>query len=340
MIRAIVSRLVLVSVCFSGMALARAADEAPATESKNTPVIGARFANGIAAVVEDRIITVGDIRRKIEPLIPDILNSVKSQAELDQAVRTLEDQVIQNLVDDVLIVKDFYSDEKRRIPESYVDNEVRERLVTDFDGDRAKFLAYLRSIGKTHLEYREIVREEMIVGYMRQQKRKSQSIVSPVRIENYYTENRDKFFQDDGVHLRLIRLTQVADESPAVLQQTADTIMQELRSGHDFGALAKQYSQDNRKAQGGDWGWIAKKDLRDELANAAFALNAGQFSDPIKLDKDIFILFVEEKRLAGIKPLDEVRDTIERTLVSQMARESQERWLERLRRSAYVRYFN
>jgi peptidyl-prolyl cis-trans isomerase SurA len=302
--------------------------------------IGTRFANGIAAIVENRIITVGDVRRRIQPLLPQILSSVKTQEEFDRTIQQVEDEVIQNLVDDILIVKDFYSDEKRRLPDNYVDNQVKEQIVTEFDNDRAKFLEYLRSIGKTHLEYREIVRDEMIVSYMKQQKRKTETMISPVQIENYYTENRDKFFQDDGVHLRLIRLAPVADESPAVLQQTADRIITELKAGKDFGQLAKQYSQDSRKDREGDWGWIARKDLREELGNAAFALQEGQYSEPIKLERDIFILFVEEKREAGIRPIDDVRDEIERTLVSQQARNAQERWLERLRRDAYVRYFN
>lgn len=323
-------------ITLAGVAMSTHAAELPAAK----PVVGARFANGIAAVVEDRIITVGDIRRKIEPLLPSVVNSAKSQAELEKLISQLEDEIIQNLVDEVLIVKDFYSDEKRRIPDSYVDNQLKENLVVDFEGDRAKFLAYLREIGKTRLEYREIIREEMIVHYMKGQKRKSETLVSPVQIENYYTQNREKFFQDDGLHLRLIRLTQIADESPAVLQQTADTIMRELRSGHDFGALAKQYSQDSHKNQGGDWGWIARKDLREELGDAAFALDAGRFSEPIKLGNDIFILFVEEKRLAGIRQLDDVRDQIESTLITQMTRAATERWLERLRRNAYVRYYN
>jgi peptidyl-prolyl cis-trans isomerase SurA len=328
--------LAIISAFVVAGAIPSQAALAPTTK----PAIGARFANGIAAIAEDRVITVGDIRRKVEPLIPGVIGAVKTQAELEKVIRELEDEVIQDLVDEVLIVKDFYSDEKRRIPDSYVDNQVKENLQVDFDGDRAKFLAYLHSIGKTHLEYRELVREEMIVGYMKQQKRKTETMISPVQIENYYTQNRDQFFLDDGVHLRLIRLAAIAGESPALLQQTADTIMSDLRAGKDFGELAKKYSQDSRKTQGGDWGWIAKKDLRDELATAAFALGEGQFSEPIKLEKDIFILFIEEKRDAGIRAIDEVRDQIETKLVNQLGRAAIERWLERLRRDAYVRYFN
>ena len=315
---------------------------AAATNSESDLPVGARFENGIAAIVEDRIITVGDIRRMIEPLIPQIRSQSRTPAEFRRNLERVEDQAIQDRIDEVLIVKDFYSDEKHKggIPQHYVDNELEERLITEFDNDRSKFLAYLRAIGKTHREFRQEIEEEIIVGYMRGQKRKSLTVVSPAKIENYYTEHRDNFFQDDGVHLRLILLKQIADEDPALLNQTAESIMQKLRNGEDFAEIAKEYSQDSRKKNGGDWGWIARGDLREELANAAFALEKGQFSEPVKLDNEIFILFVEDKRLAGIKPLEDVRDQIERILLSQMARETTERWLERLRRTGYVRYFN
>jgi peptidyl-prolyl cis-trans isomerase SurA len=247
------------------------------SEPVGAATVGARFSNGIAAVVEDRIITVGDIRRVIDPLLPQIRAGSRSEAEFRKNIEQYEDQVIQDLVDDVLIVKDFYSDEKHRIPPAIVDNQIKENLITQFDGDRKKFLDYLRSIGKTHREYRQIVEEGIIVDYMRGQKRRSQSIVSPVRIENFYTENRDRFYQSDGVHLRVIKLSQIADENQTVLQQTAETVMKQLRNGADFAALAKEYSQDSTRKQGGDMGWRARAVLREELANAAFALDNGNY---------------------------------------------------------------
>jgi peptidyl-prolyl cis-trans isomerase SurA len=311
-----------------------------AVAQTNTDPVGARFANGIAAIVEERIITVGDIRREIEPLLPQIRSQSRTEAEFRQNLEEVEDDIIQNLTDQILIVKDFYSDEKRRIPTSFVENEVKERIITQFEGDRSKFLEYLNAIGKTPREYRDIVREEIVVSYMRGQLRKSQSIVSPVKIENFYKENQERFYQGDSVHLRLIRLAQLADENEAVLEQTADTIIEQLKGGASFEELATQYSQDTRRKQGGDWGWINREDLKPELADVAFSLGKEAFSDPIRTENDIFILYVQDKREAGVQPLTEVRDQIERLLISQMARDAQERYLERLRRDGYVRYFN
>ena len=52
-----------------------------------------------------------------------------------------------------------------------------------------------------------------------------------------------------------------------------------------------------------------------------------------------FVLFVEDRKHAGVQSLDEVSPEIEHTLVQQGSRQATERWLERLRRNAYVKHF-
>lgn len=311
-----------------------------AAEIDSNSQVGARFENGIVAIVENRIITVGDVRREIQPFLETIVKEARNEAEFRMALEQTEDLVIQRLVDDYLIVKDFYSDDKRRLPSSVVDNEYQEKLMTMFDGDRSKFLAYLKAIGKTRLEWRNMLTEDIIVMVMEGQKQKERSIISPVKIENYYMQNRDRFYEGDSMHLRMILLKKVTDESDAVLQQTADTIMRRLHDGADFAALAKEFSQHTSRERGGDMDWLARNDLRGELADVAFSLEKGEYSEPIRLDNQIFILKLEDKHLAGIKPLAEVREQIEQVLAQQLNNEAREAWLERLRRNAYVRYFN
>ena len=119
----------------------------------------------------------------------------------------------------------------------------------------------------------------------------------------------------------------------------SDLIYEELGNGVSFDEVARQYSQDSRRDRGGDWGWIQRPDLKDELSAVAFALEEGEFSDPVELGDQIFILFAEEKREEGIQPINQVRDRIEEILASQLARQAQEQWIERLRREAYIRYY-
>lgn len=298
-----------------------------------------RFANGIAAIAEDKVITVDDVRREIAPLITQLQQSAHSEREFNEQLEQLQDEIIQNLIDRVLIVKEFRKDEKKHIPESFVDNRISEIQTEQFDNDRSKFLAYLHSRGETLREYRKEVEEDIIYQYMRQQQRKSQSVVSPVRIETFYKENKDRFYQEDGVHLRLIQLSRADGETDADLQSRANLVVARLKNGEKFEDLAKEYSQDSRRAKGGDWGWQKRSDLKPEFSDPLFTLKKGEASKPVILPEGCFILFCEDRKYAGIQSLDSVRDEIEHTLQQQMTRESQERWLERLRRNGYVKHY-
>jgi peptidyl-prolyl cis-trans isomerase SurA len=68
-------------------------------------------------------------------------------------------------------------------------------------------------------------------------------------------------------------------------------------------------------------------------------LKKGEVTEPIIMPEGAFLMYVEDRKYAGTQPIDEVRDQIERILVQQMARTSQERWLERLRRNGYVKHY-
>lgn len=298
-----------------------------------------QFGNGIAAVVESKIITVGDIRRDIAPLVPEIRRDSRNEQEFNQKLEAAQDEIIQGIIDRELIVKEFRKDEKKRIPESYVDNEMAETQITQFDGDRSKFLAYLRSRGQTLRDYRREVEENIIFGYMRQQQRKSQSTVSPVKIETFYNENKERFFQEDQAHMRLIQFTRKAGQTDDELRALAQAALDRVRNGEKFEDVARDVSQESRRARGGDWDWQKRSDLRPEFSDPLFKLKKGETSDVIITPEGAFLLHADDRKYAGIQPIDEVRDQIERILIQQGARQSQERWLERLRRNGYVKHF-
>jgi peptidyl-prolyl cis-trans isomerase SurA len=299
-----------------------------------------RYANGIVAVAEDKIITVADVSREITPLLPGLQReNIRNEQEYNAKIEALQDSVIQDLIDRVLIIKEFKKDEKKHIPDAIVDAEIARMQSDQFDNDRSKFLAYLRSRGTTLREFRKEQEDEIIYRYMQGQQRKSQSVISPVKIETFYTENKDRFYREDEVHLRLIQLTRNDGETDVQLSTTANEILGKLKSGTSFEDLAKEYSKDSRKSKGGDWGWLKRSDFKKEFSDPAFALKKGESSQAVLLPEGCFLLFAEDRKYAGIQPIDEVRDQIERILVTQMSRSGQERWLERLRRNGYVKHY-
>lgn len=296
------------------------------------------YSHGIAAAVEDSIITFEELRRELLPLVPRVRESTQNKAEFEKQMSDLYFEVLQSLVDRVLIMKDFKKKEFN-LPPTLIENEFDKVLHEDFDNDRAKFHAFLKSRGKNVREFRTELYEQIVVSIMRGQKQRTASQISPERIENFYNENKLHFYEDEAVKLRIITLRPIAGESSDLMRQNVEKVLAEIESGTSFEEVAKTYSQDSRRERGGDWGWIQRGDLKEELAAPAFALEVGQHSEPLKVDNQTMILFVEDYREEGIQDLVEVRDNIEQILSSQLARQTQEQWLERLRKKAYIRYF-
>lgn len=301
--------------------------------------LNARYANGIAAIAEDQIITVDDIRREIGPLIAGIQQSSHNEKEFYEKLEALQEDVVQSLIDRVLMVKEFYKDEKRKVPASYVDNAVAENIITQFDGDRSKFLAYLRARGISQKDYRREQEEDMIYHYMRQQQSKSASTVSPVKIEQFYNENKERFYQEDSARLRLLKLNRTPGESDDTLRTRAQGIVDQFHAGTAFENLARQYSQDSSKSKGGDMGWQRKPDVVKQFSDAIFELKKGEATAPILTPDAAYVFYAEDRKYAGTLPIDEVRPEIERMLVQQSSQHATERWLEKLRRNAYVKHF-
>lgn len=298
-----------------------------------------RFANGVVAVVENKVITVDDIRKEIAPMIPQLQRDARNEEDFNKRLEQMQNSIIQELIDRVLIIKEFRKDEKKQIPPGFIDSRIAEIQSKQFDNDRSKFLAFLRSRGTTLRQYRSETEDDIIYTWMRQQQRKSQSIVSPVRIETYYEENKERFQQEDSVHLRLIQLNRASDESEAQLLTRAMEVIGRFQRGEGFSDLAKEYSEDSRRSKGGDWGWQKRSDLKKEFSSPLFNLDKGEITDPVLTPEGSFLLFAEDRKYAGIQPIDQVRDTIERILIQHMSSVSEERWLEKLRRNGYVKHY-
>jgi peptidyl-prolyl cis-trans isomerase SurA len=295
------------------------------------------LSNGIAAQVEDRIITVEQVRREMTPIIPQLAREVRNQQEFDRRIDELAREILQNMIDRYLIVRAF-RESKMQIPKSFLETELNDIIAREFDGNRSSFLESLRAQDKTIRDFRQELEENIIVSVMRSRERRSHSEVSPEQIEAFYRQNKIHFYQEESMHLRQIILMPLADESPDLMMQNARRIIADLENGADFAETARRFSQDEMRQRGGDWGWIRRSDIRRELSDVAFALEPGQFSQPVRLGNRIFILYSQARREEGIQSMNTVREQIEDAILGQVTREAQRQWLERLRRNAFIRF--
>ncbi|WP_146276451.1 peptidylprolyl isomerase [Bacillus amyloliquefaciens] len=79
-------------------------------------------------------------------------------------------------------------------------------------------------------------------------------------------------------------------------KKTADEVEKKLKKSEKFETLAKEYSTDNSKDNGGDLGWFDKKSMDETFSKAAFGLKVGQVSDPVKTKFGYHIIKKTEER--------------------------------------------
>ncbi|MFO1058063.1 MAG: peptidylprolyl isomerase [Dongiaceae bacterium] len=118
----------------------------------------------------------------------------------------------------------------------------------------------------------------------------------------------------------------------------ANDIIKQLDGGADFKELASKDSLDKKAAaNGGDLGYFSAQDMVPEFAEAAFALDKGQYTKkPVKTRFGWHIILVEDKREKKPPTLDEARSQIEAELNQELVAA----FLADLRSKAEIQKFN
>jgi len=124
-----------------------------------------------------------------------------------------------------------------------------------------------------------------------------------------------------------------------ILVETEDEakgIVEELKKGADFAELAKKKSKDPGASDGGDLGFFTKEQMVPEFSAAAFALEPGKISDPVKSQFGWHVIKVEEKRNRKPPDFDQVKGQIE----TYVTRKAQAEYVGKLREAAKIERFD
>ncbi|MBI5063610.1 MAG: peptidylprolyl isomerase, partial [Desulfatitalea sp.] len=153
---------------------------------------------------------------------------------------------------------------------------------------------------------------------------KSQVNISTEQIGEYYASHSAEFKTEKTVEARhiLLKLDENADPKRVdERQQEADKIYKLAKEGKTFAELAKQYSEDSSREQGGSLGAFKKDAMVAPFADKAFAMKAGEISEPVRSEFGWHIIKVEKINEAQTTSLETASDNIRQKLVEEKARE-------------------
>lgn len=210
--------------------------------------------------------------------------------------------------------------EKVKVTGNEIDEELA-KLEESYGGEEA-FEAALEQNQVTM----DRIREDIEI-YLLAEKMIGASIdVSEEEMKTYFEENKASFDQKEQVKASHIL---VEDEA------TAKKIKEQLDKGEDFAELAKEYSTDSSNAaNGGDLGYFGKGEMAEEFEQAAFALEAGAISEPVKTEFGYHIIKLVDKKAEKAADFEDHKEEIKELLFDQKIQAEYTNWLEE-KKAAY-----
>jgi peptidyl-prolyl cis-trans isomerase D len=145
-------------------------------------------------------------------------------------------------------------------------------------------------------------------------------------LNSYYLDHRDQFREEEQVCAAHI-LVKVKSSPEAAegrtedeARQRAQEILDDLKAGADFAELARKASEDEGSAaRGGDLGCFGRGQMVAEFDNAAFSLDPGTTSEPVRSTFGVHLIRVASRREERVRAMSEVKEQVRQIVLGQKA---------------------
>ena len=243
--------------------------------------------NGITAVVHDSVVTLGEVDIMTLSAQEVLVRQYRSQPEVYlKKLSDARNDSLDQLEERQLILCDFKATFKEPERQAIIDKEINKEvdqeveaeIRTRYGGNRMTLIQTLQAEGITLERHRQIIRDRIVISWLRQKNISSELIVSPHRVEVYYQAHREEFKVQEEVKLRMIVLKSPGDSEASRTEQLTEDILTKLKEGATFTEMATIHSEGSQRGQGGDQGWQEVAGLKKHLADTAASLQAGQHS--------------------------------------------------------------
>lgn len=249
------------------------------------------LSEGVVAVVDDKEISEEEYNKLLDyylsiaraeySLTDDMLNADGGTGMT--LLETLKAEVL-----DIIVLTEVIA-AKAAENNVTVDEEELEKL---FQENHVKVMEedeeYKKLIEENNLDD-EFIKEQMrkdLLAYKYNEFYLENLEIADEAAKTFYDENKD-IFHNNQVKARHILVEE---------EETAKEVIAKLEAGEDFAKLAGEYSTEPGAGErGGDLGYFQKGKMVKEFEDAAFALEIGEISEPVKTDFGYHVILVEDK---------------------------------------------
>ena len=330
--------IVILSVSLSAVpGLAQANNKAGTTEPSPTQ---GKVVEDIAVRVNDQIITSSDYDRAQEQLEAEASRQAVPAHELEQKKADL----LRDLIDQQLLLskgKELGITGETELVKRL--DEIRKQNHLESMEDLEKAYAS-QAQGGTFEDFKATIRNSIITQQVVRDEVGRRISMSPNEVQQYFKEHESEFAQPESVTLNEILIptpaksaTEGADEAQvAAAQAQADAMETKLAAGAKFEDLAKPEPTDPNAPKSVALGEFRRDQLAKEIADKAFALNAGQHTQPIRTKQGFIILQATQHNLGGDASFKQVEPQVEEALFLERMQPKLREYLTKLREEAAI----
>jgi foldase protein PrsA len=199
------------------------------------------------------------------------------------------------------------SDQKISVTNAAVQKEFNTEKSQQFSTQKA-YQQFLANSGQTQQDILFKVRLNLLSQKIQAKVTGPASKVATAKAQTYYNQHISSYSTPESRDLQIIRTTGQAQAQAAIGA---------LQSGQAFATVAKRYSVDPTKSQGGVEKGVTRGQEVQTLDNAVFTARTGALSGPLKTIYGYYIFKVQNVTPAKTRPFSAVESTIKQQLASQ-----------------------
>ena len=259
---------------------------------------GASFVDGVAAVVEEKIVLKSDLNQMANMMA--IQQRIDPNKDFDKYIN-LRTAVLRSMVDQKILLEMAEEDTTIEATEKEVDQALEqqiENILQQAGGKAAAEKMLGQSINSFRSEFWFDMRDK-IVSEKYQQKMLAKIKVSKKDVFSFFKTYKDSlpFFPTEAKIRHILIKPEASDSIKKETLSFLNKIKDQIIKGEKFGVLAEKHSMDpGSKKKGGDLGWVKRGSLLKEFEEMTFTIKPKTISNPIKTEVGYHILEVLERK--------------------------------------------
>jgi len=295
--------------------------------------VRAEVVDRVLAVVNDELITQSELDKVLIPLYMQYKQLYTNKEELLLKMDELRKNVLNHMISEKLILCEARKQQIKIKPEE-IEKKIRQ-LKSKFPSAQ-EFEKALISQGASLVQLQEKFEEELLKEKFININIKRMVMITPSEISDYYNAHIEDFRLEPEAQVLDIFIKVKEGEDKDAANAKAEDILKRLQKGEDFSELATLFSDGAHAKDGGSIGYVSKGQLKKELDDVVFSLNAGEISQIVTSETGYHIFMVVDRKEGIMLSLEDAHDKIRDILYRQKASEKLDKLMEGFKKNAYI----